>query len=171
MTRYSRCAADIGCANAARKNWLKRFLRAVLEKTAKGCGTTKNNHQYAVFLKFCTLLQFSFSLPQYFPDRFVRKSLGKISVKCGNADCKWIGTVETLNQHQVVCAYTKTQCLLCQEWLAADEVSLPDSCWEKRLTFLSLPQVNTHRNVCVGVMTMCCFSELGCDHKLKVCLH
>lgn len=74
------------------------------------------------FIFFCIVIIQFFFLSQYFPDRFVRKSLGKFSVKCGNNECNWIGTVESLNQHQAECAYRKTQCLLCLESLDADEV-------------------------------------------------
>ena len=62
------------------------------------------------------------SFLQYFPDRFVRKTLAKLSVKCSNTECQWIGNVEQLSQHLRECEFTKTQCKFCEEWLSASEV-------------------------------------------------
>lgn len=81
------------------------------------CGTW-----YNLYIQESIIIYIKFSSSQYFPDRFVRKSLSKFSIKCSNDDCDWIGTVGLLNNHLAECAYSKIQCLHCQEWLAADEV-------------------------------------------------
>ena len=60
---------------------------------------------------------------QYFPDRFVRKSLAKLSVKCAKTECQWIGVAEQLTQHcSVECEFTQIQCKLCDECFKASEV-------------------------------------------------
>ena len=92
-----------------------------------------------VFLRISTIHIF---LPQYFPDRFVRKSLGKFSVKCGNAECNWVGTVESLSQHLAECAHRKTQCLHCLEWLPADKVHLPEL---RQIAEKAVDVISSHR--------------------------
>ena len=78
---------------------------------------------------FTTLLKdgHCISFSQYFPDRFVRKSLGKFSIKCTNEDCSWIGNVEQLTLHLAECELTKLQCEHCNELLVASEVIFPEA--------------------------------------------
>lgn len=61
-------------------------------------------------------------LPQFFPDRFVRKLLGKLLVKCFNSGCNWTGAAELLKEHIILCAYAKVQCQTCEDWFSVDEV-------------------------------------------------
>ena len=66
-------------------------------------------------------------------------------------------TLNSLNQHLTECIYTgtKTICLCCNQWLAADEVCSYDllllvmyACLGRQLVFPTQVTCNVHRNVC-----------------------
>lgn len=64
---------------------------------------------------------------QYFPDRFVRKEVNKLPIRCPNTDkgCLWNGVLGELENHLQKCSFGYKPCQHCKELMPTQQVHYP----------------------------------------------
>ena len=87
----------------------------------------------------------------FFPDRFVRKEVSQLGVRCSNHEkgCSWTGLSKELQHHLTLCEHNKVQCKHCADWIS--------------------PSVqNAHNESCHLVPVACPFANFGCKQTEEI---